>query len=175
MTLHAFVDESKKDGLVMVAALLASGDRSSGRSVMRRLRLPGQSRIHLYKERRGRRGTIVSAICAINVVVDVYDASALREERGARAVCLRQIVEDLAAVGAESLFIEQDDSLVGSDRAVLYDAVRKVAVREPLRYAHRRPNEEPLLWIADAAAWCWTHGPEWRRRIQPVVRSIWRP
>jgi hypothetical protein len=83
-------------------------------------------------------------------------------------------VEDLAAVGAESLFIEQDDSLVGSDRTVLYDAIRKVGAREPLRYEHLRPNEEPLLWIADAAAWCWTHGPEWRRRIQPVVRNVWR-
>jgi hypothetical protein len=175
VTVHAFVDETKKGGLLLVAAVVASQDREAGRAVMRQLRRPGQSRVHFSKERRGRQGAIAAAICRTNVVVDLYDASAFADEREARAACLRQLVEDLTAAGVEKLFIAQDDSLVASDKAVLFDAIRKTGTDQPLRYLHLRPREEPLLWIADAAAWCWTHGPSWRRRIQPVVRNVWRP
>jgi hypothetical protein len=44
-------------------------------------------------------------------------------------------------------------------------------VQDTLTYLHEPKRSEPLLWIADAAAWCWTH-PEWRPRITPIVRNV---
>jgi hypothetical protein len=38
-----------------------------------------------------------------------------------------------------------------------------------LTYEHRRSYEEPLLWVADAAAWCYGAAGERRRRIKQVV------
>jgi hypothetical protein len=140
---------------------------------MRQLRLPGQTRVHFYRERESRKAAIVTAICKTNVVVDLYDASSLGDERLARAACLRQLVDHVVTCGAEKLFIERDDSLVASDRALLYDAIRKAGATGSLRYTHLRPSEEPLLWIPDAVAWCWTH-KHWRHRIRPIVRNVWK-
>jgi len=58
---HAFVDETKPGGLLMVAAVLAPRDLGPARTTMRGLCLPGQSRLHFTKERPGRRGQIAAA------------------------------------------------------------------------------------------------------------------
>ncbi len=172
MSAHAFVDETKQNGLLVVAAILAPRDLAPTRTLMRRLCLPGQERIHFTKERSARRGQIAAAICQANAAIDVYDATNLRP-REARAACLRQIVDDLAAAGAHRLVLEQDHSLLRHDQTVLYDAVRKAGVVDQLTYEHLPARSEPLLWVADAAAWCWAH-PAWRTRIQPAIRTVHR-
>lgn len=66
--------------------------------------------------------------------------------------------------------LEQDDSLVRSDQAVLYAAVRDAAASDRLTYEHVPARSEPLLWLADAAAWCWSRGAAWPGRLQPIIR-----
>jgi len=68
--------------------------------------------------------------------------------------CLRAVVQDLAAAGGQRLVLEQDDSLTHSDQAVFYSAVRDAGASERLTYHHLPARSEPLLWVADAAAWC---------------------
>jgi hypothetical protein len=63
--------------------------------------------------------------------------------------------------------------MLTTDRRVLYRAVHKSGVQDVLRYEHLRPRDEPLLWIADGAAWCWSQGHVWRDRIRPAVRHEW--
>ncbi len=46
---------------------------------------------------------------------------------------------------------------------------RLAASGRTLAYEHRRAYEEPLLWAADAMAWCYGAGGEWRRRIAPTL------
>jgi hypothetical protein len=65
--------------------------------------------------------------------------------------------------------VGQDESLLKHDQSVLYAAVRGAGVAGSLAYEHLPARSEPLLWIADAAAWCWTRGPSWRARIAPAV------
>jgi hypothetical protein len=50
--------------------------------------------------------------------------------------------------------------------------VRDAGVTDTLTYEHLPTCSEPLLWIADAAAWCWTHGRQWPDRVAPVVRGL---
>ena len=76
MSAHAFVDETKAHGLVVVAAVLAPRDLAPARAVMRRLCLPGQARVHFAKERPARRRQIADALAATGARVDVYDATA---------------------------------------------------------------------------------------------------
>ncbi len=66
--------------------------------------------------------------------------------------------------------LEQDDSLVRSDQAVLYAAVRDASASRTLTYEHVPARAEPLLWVADAAAWCWSRGAPWPGRLQPIIR-----
>jgi hypothetical protein len=42
-----------------------------------------------------------------------------------------------------------------------------------LTYEHVLPHEEPLLWLADAVAWCYGAGPRWRPRVEsPITRVV---
>lgn len=174
MNEHAFLDETKKSGLLMVAAVLAPRSLGRTRAAMRQLCLPGQSRLHFTKESNSRRALIAAAVRDSNVALDIYDATALRDQRQARAACLHRIATDLAAHHVHRLVIEQDDSLLKHDRRVLRGAVASAGATASLAYEHLPARSEPLLWIADAAAWCWTHGPIWQDRIRPAVRHVHR-
>lgn len=58
-----------------------------------------------------------------------------------------------------------------SDQAALYAAVRDAAAADRLTYEHLPARSEPLLWVADTAAWCWSRGGVWPGRPQPIVRQ----
>lgn len=172
---HAFVDESKVGGLLVCVAVASPGALASARSALRGLLLPGQRRPHFNHERPARRQRILTTICQqTGVSVDVYDARSFgaREELKPREASLRAIVADLAAERASRLIIERDDSVAAHDKRVLYDAVRAVGVADDLMYHLLSPQEEPLLWVADAAAWSWVKGGDWRTRVGPVVRNV---
>ena len=174
MTVHAFVDETKHKGFVMVAAIVAPRDLAASRAAMRRLCLRGQPRLHFHKERPTRRAAITAAISTLPVRLEIYDASHMADLRAARTACLRQIAEDLTRRGAHRLVLEQDDSLVAADRVDLFDSLRCVPLERRPTYEHLPARTEPLLWIPDAAAWCWTHGAAWQARLQGSVDQVHR-
>jgi hypothetical protein len=58
--------------------------------------------------------------------------------------------------------IEHDDSLIAADRKDLWAAVHRAEMTATLAYEHLPPSAEPLLWVADAAVWCWAHNGAWR-------------
>ncbi|WP_249357758.1 hypothetical protein [Nocardia cyriacigeorgica] len=170
--MQAFVDETKQNGF-LIAATFAEGARiDPARKAMRQLLAGGQSRIHFKKESDPRRRAICSAICELDIQIAVYDATQIRNAASARTACLHAVVEDLAACGGTRLVLETDDSLIDSDKRVLYQAVRKLDVADSLTYHHMRPSAEPILWISDAAAWCVAKGGPWRRRVDPVIDSV---
>lgn len=174
MTTHAFVDESKERGLMVCAAVLAPADLAPTRTAMRGLVHPGSSRVHMTKERPARRNLIVKTIAGLPVRVHIYDAKAFNPREGlkAREQCLRQLVADLSVAGCQRLVLERDESIEAHDRRILYAAVHEHGLVDALRYDHLRANEEPLLWIADAVAWCWTRDGSWRDQVAPVIAGV---
>jgi len=71
---------------------------------------------------------------------------------------LTAIVADAATRDHAMLVLEQDDTLVVSDRAkLLYRATREAGCPD-LRYEHRRAAVDQLLALPDAIAWCWAKG-----------------
>lgn len=134
--------------------------------------LPRQTRVHFVKERSSRKSQITDAITELTLRFNVYDATAIRDQRLARRTCLERLVSNLAELGAHRLVIERDDSLVKADQQVLYRAVRENHVEEVLTYQHLPARSEPLLWIPDALAWCWTAGGQWRRRLEPRLAEV---
>ena len=135
--------------------------------------LPGQRRLHMKDESDPRKRSIVTAIAVSQVQATVYDAGRrYRNERERRAACLRALVVDAGPRGDTMMVLEQDDTLVTSDRRLLYQATRETGCTDTLRYEHLHAFAEPLLAIPDAIAWCWAKGGEWRRRIDPVVIAV---
>ena len=172
MPAHAFVDETKIRGLLVAVAVLEPRTLAPARTAMRSLLLPRQSRLHFAKERDARKGQILTALEALPLRINIYDARAVGDQRTARKLCLEHLVGDLAELHAHRLVIEQDDSLVRSDQEVLFHAVRSHGVESELVYEHMSPRMEPLLWIPDAIAWSWVKGGEWRDRIAPLIADV---
>ena len=172
MSSHIFVDETKRRGYLLVASAVVPGDLDSTRRMLRGLVLPGQRRLHMKDENDQRRRSIATAIAVSGITATIYDAGRRHHtERERRSACLTALVIDAAAHNHAMLVLEQDDTLVASDRKLLYRATREAGCPD-LRYEHRRAAVEQLLALPDAIAWCWAKGGDWRRRIQPVVTQI---
>lgn len=170
-TRHVYVDETKRRDYVVVAVVIEGDHLVPVRALVQGLLKRGQHRLHMKDEADGRKETIADAFVTAGLHATIYDAERrYRTQLQARAACLRQMVDDLAASAAETLIvIDQDETLVHSDRHVLYLAVRDVGCAATLRYEHRRAVTESLLGIPDAYAWCWAKGGRWRQLIWPTV------
>ena len=169
---HIFVDETKDRGYLIAASVVLPRDLQPARAALRALLLPGQRRIHFTKEKDPRRRTILACMASLGAKVTIYDASAITSAQWARTACLEAIVTDAAELGAHRLVLEQDDSLLKSDQRLLYQQVRKTGCADTLTYEHMRPSTESLLWVPDAAAWCWSKGGDWKRRVRPMIEAV---
>lgn len=168
---HVYVDETKHRDYLMVAAVLLGEDLIHARTVVQGLLQPGQHHLHMKNEADGRKETIARTLATAGLRATVYDAGRRhRTQLLARAACLSALIEDLAASDAETLIVlDQDQTLVQSDRQVLYRAVRAAEREATVRYEHRRATAERLLGIPDAYAWCWAKGGHWRTHVQPAI------
>lgn len=166
---HVFVDESKARGYIIAATVVPPERLHSSRKALRGLLLKGQDRLHFAKESDSYRRSILSSMCALDLSVDLYVSAETADKIG-RELCLRGLLADVIASGAARLILEQDDSLVAPDRRLIAQQLLAGAAR--LDYLHMRSRGEPLLWVSDAAAWCWYRGGDWPRRLAPLVRSV---
>jgi hypothetical protein len=171
VTTWVYVDETKRAGYVIAAVTVT--DPEPARKIVRGLVLPGQRRLHMKHEQPSRRRAIVSALTTMPVTATVYDAARrYRTEREARSACLAALIRDLAAGGDTRLVIEQDDSLLPSDRHELFQLTRQSGAVDVLRYEHQRAHAELLLALPDVVAWCWVRSGDWRRRVSPIITTI---
>jgi hypothetical protein len=46
-----------------------------------------------------------------------------------------------------------------------------VAAGDAFLYDHMPPYDDPLLWIADAFAWCSSAGGTWQERIEAITTA----
>lgn len=169
MPVHAFVDESKKNGLLIVASIVPVEHVQATRKVMNGLLLKNQRRIHFKHEHDRRKKQIVAEIARLPITIRLYHASLDRGELEARRSCLTRLAVDLRSLDATLLVVERDDSLVEHDRRWLFESIRRAG--DEMDYLHLRAHEESLLWIADALAWCWPAGGMWRDRVRTLVRA----
>lgn len=169
---HVFVDETKDDGLQLIAAAVVPGEVAAARKNIRALTMPGQRRIHFTQESNARRKQILDAVDEIAPRVTIYDGSAHPRKRQ-RDACLHTLMIDLAHERCGRLVLEADDSLIRQDRQLLYTLTRKHGLVD-MQYEHQRAREEPLLTIPDAIAWSWQRGDWWRTRVRHLVTAVQR-
>jgi len=170
MTVQLFADESKRNGFVLIAAAYPAADVSWHRSQLRRQLRAGQRRIHFKSESPQARQRLLTTLATRPPQVHVF-ISELRSMSQARADCLYALALLASHGGANRLVIEADESRDHDDRRVLTEAMSKAGRHVPWELLP--PHVEPLLWVADALAWCWPHPDQrWRQQIQPWVASV---
>jgi hypothetical protein len=150
--LHAFVDESKEKGYLMVAVVCDDSQLKTIRQKMHSLRLPGQRRIHMRKESSSRQRLIVSEVRKFEMQKVVVRSNA-RYKQDARSECLSLLVTKCANLGVRSLTIEIDQSEYQRDLQTLSNA-EGIA---DLSIKFSQPSEEPALWLADVTVWIESH------------------
>ncbi|MFB6719868.1 hypothetical protein ACFCV3_06905 [Kribbella sp. NPDC056345] len=151
----------------MAAAYCPAGDVAVHRKALRNLLLPGQERLHFNHERPPRRKQIIGVIMSFNLAVDLYAAD--RDTLTNRRRCLEAIVRDCAG-SSERLVIEMDESACDHDRRLLREATHRFGCHETLRWDVLVAKADPLLWVPDAVAWCWTRGGEWKQAVAPFCQ-----
>lgn len=163
-----FVDESKSKGYTMVAAVVVSGDAAELRREIRKLVLPGQRRIHFTSESDQRRRAILGRLTQLGVQAQVFHCDTNSDVIG-REACLVELVAHAAENSHERIVLERDESIDKSDRRILFREVQRHELSERLSYALEQAHQEPLLWIADAIAWSYTKGGDWKRRAELLI------
>jgi len=167
---HAFVDESKRPGrYLMCAVLVAPAHLTEVRRSLAGLCLPRQRRLHLNKERDPRRRLILDRIAALPVRAVIFSRPGPATQ--ARRACLRAMTAELIARRVIRLVIEPADGYGPPDRRAILDELRAHGQPTTLVYEHVPVHLEPILWAADAVAWGYGAGGDWRRRIQRLIET----
>lgn len=173
MPVHAFADESRRGSTYLIAAAIAHpADLRCLRRTLRGLLLPGQREVHFKREKEPRQREIADAISRLPVQVQVYRSSCGRHDETARQACIVRLTRDLLDRRAHRLVIDSRSNRDVHDRSTIREVISQYRHDTPLAYEHVASTSEPLLWVADSAAWCVEAGSGWRRRIAPVVASV---
>lgn len=170
VTVQLFVDESKRHGFFMVAVSYEAELVPSYRSQLRRKLRRGQRRIHFKSERDSTRRQLIDLITAQGAQAYVFVGRS-RYEPQARRDCIKAIAVFAAQCEANRLVIELDETQYESDRRILTQIMQSASARIP--WDIQPPANEPMLWVADAIAWCWNHpDPRWRALVKPMVANV---
>ncbi|MFF5990307.1 hypothetical protein [Prauserella flavalba] len=174
MTVHAFVDESIRSGLYLVGmAIVEPAQLTPTRRELSKLLLPGARELHFNREKAPRRRKLADRIGRATGLDQVYSASCVpKTQEGARQRCLRQVAADLVDVGAHRLVLDSREHRDADDKRTLRQALGARPSKTELTYEHLASTAEPLLWIADAVAWCHGAGGEYRRRVARIIAEV---
>ncbi len=174
MTVHAFVDESRRGSVYTIAVAIAQpANLRQLRRDLRGLLLPGQRELHFNDQKDPRRRVLADAIARMPIEVWIYRRCIERYAEPARQECVDRVVGDLLVSGAHRLVLDTRAQLDAKDEATIRDVIlRQPQDHDRFVYEHVDSAYESLLWIADAAAWCFGAGGNWRKRIEPVVTAV---
>lgn len=169
MNAQAFVDESGRGSTYHVCvAVIANGDVDALRRLVRSFCLPGQRRWHFVHERDSRRRQIIDALTATDQVTALIFHVKGRDTI-IRAESFHRMVQPLLDLSVTRLIIESREGRDELDRQVLISELRHRS--DAFGYDHMPPYGDPLLWIADAVAWCSSAGGAWRERVDPIISA----
>ena len=173
MPVHAFADESRRGSLYYLAVAIAEPVKLRElRRELRSLLLPGQRELHFKREKEPRQRQLTRVISRLPVGVRIYIHSCERREEPARQACIERLACDLLDCRAQRLVLDSRTELDANDAATIRATVIRHAHDTRFHYEHVDSTSESLLWVADAAAWCFGAGGSWRKRIEPIVAAV---
>ena len=169
--MHVFVDESKSKAYILAAVIVAPGNTAALRKSISKLLMPGQGYIHFVNESFPRRKAILSALEKLQLRVRIYVCHGSSQVT-AREICFEALLNDFEELGVTSLIIERDDALLKSDELVVREGLYKRGLKPKVEFRHVGKSDEPIVWIADAMAWSFARGDDFRRRVLKIIDSV---
>jgi hypothetical protein len=160
-----FVDESKVDGFRFVIMQIDSAHVADARRRVRALAAPNALRFHAANETSERKLRALDVVSALPARLVVIEVPRTYPWPGARELGFSCVIARAVDVGATRVVIERDDTNLARDRRTASAALRNLASDERPAYIHLRAFEEPLLWVPDLIAWCWSKDAHRRREL----------
>jgi hypothetical protein len=157
-----YVDECKQRPFLLAGFTIDIVEQHSLRKILRTLLLPGQRSLHFKAENGNRKKAILSdlrkAECSVLVI-----RCKTKSDVKARICALNTLIGSSSVSDCKSIVLELDETVRLRDHRFLKQ--QQVLAS----WDHRRRHEEPLLWVADAVAWCVNRGGEWERMVRPMI------
>ncbi len=163
-----FVDESKRSGFRLAAILVPVSEMADARATMQAQLVRGTRRLHFVHENDVYRRRALAAIAKLDLRIAVIESPRFEAQPSQRTAALAMLVGLCAEWKADRLVLERDQNVVGLDRRVLTECASALGHPHSLSFSHLPASQEPLLWIADAVAWSWSRGRDYRRRIEAM-------
>ena len=158
----AYIDESKSKNYLLALNLVLPGDQTLLRKTLNTQLLAGQRSFHFRKESKRRRNQIVQKLLSLDIRVVIFSLKG-KSDIEARKCLITHVRKNLRKLEISSLVFELDQSCFVSDVRLLNQ------LRPEVNWDHRERHLEPLLWVADAVAWCVNRGGEWERMVRPLI------
>lgn len=153
-----FADETKSRGYVFGSVVAQDDQLKELRQRLRSVVKPGQRSIHFSNESDQRRRSLLEMILSLDLVAGVT-ATNQKDSREGRNVALTCLLKNAQKSGCHKLVLELDNSSLKGDRRFL----GSLRSENQIDFTHLARNEEPLLWAADAIAWSFQRGGNFRK------------
>lgn len=163
-----YIDECKSKNYLLVGFVVAEKDALRLRMLLRKLLLPGQRSIHFHQEGPRRRKQILNILLAQEMRCVVFTVKG-RTGKTSRISSIKAMANHRVSRGFTRLVFELDESSLYSDNRILNDFTYSKKLRGHLTWSHIIRHQEPLLWVADAVAWCLNRGGDWERMVRPMI------
>lgn len=157
-----YVDECKQRPFLLVGFTIDIFEQHSLRKILRKLLLPGQRSLHFKSENGNRKKAILSELRKAECSVVVIRCRT-KSDVEARICALNSLICSSSVIECKSIVLELDETVRLRDHQFL----KQQSALD--LWDHRRRHEEPLLWVADAVAWCVNRGGEWERMVRPMI------
>jgi hypothetical protein len=165
-----FADETNRQGRYGIAVVIVCRCQVMIVSkVIQAAVRPGMRRSHFSKQRDPDRRMIVNQL--VSEDIRALYTSACGRQTDARSECWTVLVPQLVRLRVVELTIERIEGGESRDRRDIRNALQGIGRGTELTYTHRDPAGEPMLWVADAVAWCAGAGSAWQTRISPILHS----
>lgn len=158
----AFIDESKATRYLFALCLLEPRYLAGTRKILVQNLLAGQRSIHFRKESNRRRTQLIRKFLKLDIRIVVF-IEKRAPSVNSRNLLIRQICEQSRHFKITELVIELDQSSFNDDVKHLNE------IRPAFIWDYRERHQEPILWVADAVAWCVNRGGEWERMVRPMI------
>jgi hypothetical protein len=166
--LVAFLDESHKNRYVVATVVASVVDLDDSRDRLRSLCCRAEP--PAFQEREGGPPTDDHVGNVSSRRRRVYLRHEAQGLGGGSTVVSRSNCEDLSVSAVDRLVLDLAEGHFAADKRTLFEATRRLGSK--MRYEHRRSKTEPMLWVPDAVAWCYSHRGDWWNIAKPIVRRV---
>lgn len=158
----AYIDECKAKRYVFALHLVDPKDQTRLRRFLTEKLLSGQRSIHFRKESPRRRKQLIKAFLDEELKVIILQETSMSSSPS-RSIVIRAMNDLIKRLGVTEIVFELDETARLHDSKLLSD------LHTGIHWDHRQRHQEPLLWVADAVAWCVNRGGEWERMVRPMI------